>query len=61
MKPDWTLVTLWLVLALCGAALVAFLVLPAFGRIAATIAWLVMAIFIAGVVRALFRAANVTR
>ncbi len=61
MKPDGTMLMLWLLLALCGVALVGFLVLPAFGWVAATVAWTAMAALVAIVVRALFRAANFTR
>ena len=61
MKPDWTMLLLWLMLALCSVALVGFLVLPTFGWIAATVAWVAMAALIGVVVRSLSQAANLRR
>lgn len=52
---------LWLVLARCSLALVAFLVLLTFGWIAATVAWVAMAALISVVVRSLPQAADLRR
>ena len=60
MKPDWMMLMLWLLLGLCSVAVIGLLVLPALGWIAATVAWLAMAVLVGILVRALFRAANFT-
>jgi hypothetical protein len=61
MNDSWNALMLWSLLVLCAVVFAALVLLPAFGLVVSVVAWLAMATMVAGVLRGLFRTAEISR